>query len=92
VHPGIVASIGSRRPGPSGDVDLQDEHGRAMRERIGGDGRRNCARRAKELRAKKKALARRARKFPAKMKDFRTKIVGSTILGNAKSKMPNTWR
>jgi len=40
----------------------------------------------------KKAPARRAREFPAKMKDSRTKIVGSTILGNAKSKMPNIWR
>ena len=54
--------------------------------------RRNCVRRAKELRAKKKAHARRARKFPAKMKDTRTKIVWSTILGNVKSKIPNTWR
>jgi hypothetical protein len=44
----------------------------ARRARIGGDERRNCARRAKQLRAKK--------------------IVGSTILGNAKSKIPNTWR
>ena len=48
VLPGTVASIGSRRPGPSGDVDLRDEHGRATRERIGGDGRRNCARATRE--------------------------------------------
>jgi len=48
---------------------LAGRHGRSTRETIGGDGRRNCAR--------------RARKFPAKMKDSRTKIVGSTILGNA---------
>jgi len=84
VVPGTVASIGSQRPGPSGDVDVRDEHGRATHE--------NWRRRAKELRVKKKVPARRAREFPAKMKDSRTKIVRSTILRNAKSKMPNTWR
>ena len=50
---------------------LVGRHDRATRETIGGNGWRNCARRA---------TARRARKFPAKMKDSRTKIVGSTIL------------
>jgi len=38
-------------------------------------------------RAEKKSRAKRA-----KQKRSRTKIVGSTILGNAKSKMSNTWR
>jgi len=57
--------------------------------------RENWRRRAKELRAAGEGIARekesaRAREFSAKMKDFRTKIVGSTILRNAKSKMPNT--
>jgi len=58
-----------------------------------------AARRARELAATSEGIARgkestprRTREFPAKMKDSRTKIVGSTILGNAKSKMPNTWR
>ena len=45
-------------------------------------------RRAIEISAQRKNLAWSA---PNK-KRSRTKIVGSTILGNAKSKMPNTWR
>jgi len=71
-------------------IACEKESARATRERIGGDGRRNCARWAKELRVKKKTLTRRVREFPAKMNDFQTKIVGSTILGNDKSKMPNS--
>jgi len=38
VHPGTIGSIRSQRPGPSGDVDLRDEHGRVTREIICGDG------------------------------------------------------
>jgi hypothetical protein len=47
-----------------------------------------AARRARELAVTGEGIARvrRAREFPAKMKDSQTKIVGSTILGNAKSK------
>jgi len=56
-----------------------------------------AARRARELAATDEGIARekesaRAREFCAKMKDLRTKLVRSTILENAKSKMPNTWR
>jgi len=50
VLPGTGASIGSRRPGSSGDVDLRDEHGRATRE--------NWRRQAKELRATGEGIAR----------------------------------
>jgi len=46
-----------------------------------GDGRRKLPRREK--------ISREARQTK---KRSRIKIVGSTILGNAKSKMPNTWR
>ena len=44
--------------------------------------------RATEIPAQRKNLARSA----LNKKRSRIKIVGSTILGNAKSKMPNTWR
>ena len=59
VHLGTVASIGSRRHGPSGDVDLRDEHGRATRERIGSDERRNCARTRKRPRYARENFPRR---------------------------------
>jgi len=63
-----------------------DLHQTATGDTIRGDGREGGHRR--------KATGARAtrRKFAATIKDSRTKIVGTTILVNGKSKMPNTWR